>query len=337
VYPTYRYAWLRDGAFAAVALDAAGETDAAARFHDWVASAILSQRGPMLRAMSVAVLAGRPGPDDGLVCRFTVDGDVPRGDWGSFQMDGPGLWLWALGWHLDGDAPTGRLAEAVTFTARYLAALWSTPSYDAWEENGDAVSTSTLGAVLSGLRSAASMGIADAATHSAARRVAERLHVLAAGPGWLPKSNRDRAPDASLLWLRFIGAFEAGDPVWLATLARLEAELSGPDGGIHRYPNDAFYGGGEWPLLTAALGLACLDRAGPGDRERAEAALAWIDAQRDPGGALPEQVTTHALRPDGITGWVERWGPVARPLTWSHAMALLLRLALSDMDAGRAG
>ena len=38
---------------------------------------------------------------------------------------------------------------------------------------------------------------------------------------------------------------------------------------------------------------------------------------------LPEQVTTHAQDPDMVGLWVERWGEVATPLLWSHAMYLI--------------
>ena len=50
-YPTYRYAWLRDGAFRAVALDRAGQHAPAARFYEWVAARILDQEPAMRRAI----------------------------------------------------------------------------------------------------------------------------------------------------------------------------------------------------------------------------------------------------------------------------------------------
>ena len=58
------------------------------------------------------------------------------------------------------------------------------------------------------------------------------------------------------------------------------------------------------------------------------AALGWIDEQRDPSGHLPEQASRYLLDPLRLPVWEDRWGPVARPLTWSHAMALLLSTAL---------
>ena len=117
---------------------------------------------------------------------------------------------------------------------------------------------------------------------------------------------------------------------WRDTVARVEAELLGPDGGVYRYGADTFYGGGQWPVLTAAYGLACLRRDGSGDRARAEAALAWIEEQRDARSRLPEQSHRYVLAPAKLPEWEARWGPVATPLTWSHAMTLLLARALAE-------
>jgi GH15 family glucan-1,4-alpha-glucosidase len=52
--------------------------------------------------------------------------------------------------------------------------------------------------------------------------------------------------------------------------------------------------------------------------------LDWIEAQAADDGALPEQ-SGDRLRPECYAAWVERWGPPASPLLWSHAMYLILR------------
>src|SRR5262249_28004345 len=44
-FTVYRYAWLRDGAFCAHALDVVGETAAAAAWHAWVARSVEAHRG----------------------------------------------------------------------------------------------------------------------------------------------------------------------------------------------------------------------------------------------------------------------------------------------------
>ena len=43
---------------------------------------------------------------------------------------------------------------------------------------------------------------------------------------------------------------------------------------------------------------------------------------------LPEQVTGHLLAPASYDEWVERWGPIATPLLWSHAMFVTLAVEL---------
>jgi isomaltose glucohydrolase len=66
----------------------------------------------------------------------------------------------------------------------------------------------------------------------------------------------------------------------------------------------------------------------PGDRERAREVLAWIEAQADGAGDLPEQSDAHVLAPHRVDEWRERWGESARPLLWSHAAYLALHAEL---------
>jgi GH15 family glucan-1,4-alpha-glucosidase len=62
--------------------------------------------------------------------------------------------------------------------------------------------------------------------------------------------------------------------------------------------------------------------------------LDWIVRQATPQGDLPEQVGEHLLAPAAAGAWVERWGPVATPLLWSHALFLTLALELGAIEAG---
>jgi GH15 family glucan-1,4-alpha-glucosidase len=55
--------------------------------------------------------------------------------------------------------------------------------------------------------------------------------------------------------------------------------------------------------------------------------LAWIEAQAESGGTLPEQ-SGERLHPSSYDTWVARWGPPASPLLWSHAMYLILHTLL---------
>jgi GH15 family glucan-1,4-alpha-glucosidase len=95
-------------------------------------------------------------------------------------------------------------------------------------------------------------------------------------------------------------------------------------GGVHRYPTDTYYGGGEWVLLAGWLGWAQLEVGRPA---RAAELRAWIEAQAGPDGSLPEQVAASLIEPSHLAGWQQRWGPAASPLMWSHAMYIILRNA----------
>ena len=46
-------------------------------------------------------------------------------------------------------------------------------------------------------------------------------------------------------------------------------------------------------------------------------------AQACPSGDLPEQVSGFAQQREMIEPWLRRWGPIATPLLWSHAMYLI--------------
>lgn len=324
----YRYAWLRDGAFIAEGLDLVGHLDAAGRFHDWVAGLINDTERGIERSISVVAAGASPAPEDYLHCRYELDGSRGPGDWPTFQLDGPGIWLWSLGHHArNGGEIRPAHCRAARSAARYLTALWSHPSNDAWEEWPDHVHTSTLAGILAGLRAAPSLigDTAHGATHeidAAAAAIRERLD---RSPNALTKWDGSDEVDGSLLWIAAPYEILPPDhPTFAATLRRIEEDLVSPAGGVHRYATDTYYGGGEWLLLTAALGRVYLRRGAPGDRERAERCLRWIEAQAAADGWLPEQVATHALHPDRIDEWLAFWGESASPLLWSHATYLAL-------------
>ena len=128
--------------------------------------------------------------------------------------------------------------------------------------------------------------------------------------------------DGSLLWLGVpFGVLPLADPRIEATVEAIRRDLTGPDGGIYRYRGDTYFGGGEWLLLTSSLAW---HDAVTGNAEGFERSRAWVRAQALPNGDLPEQVTTFAQEPEMVDPWQSRWGPVATPLLWSHAMYLIM-------------
>jgi len=223
----------------------------------------------------------------------------PTGPWDArYQLDGepdrsdwPKPQIDGLGLFLGAlrrRGDTSRWEEAAAQVARWLEDHWSEPCIDWWEER-EGVHAATLWCVGNGLGS-------DEIKREALARADDRL-------------------DASLL---FIGTEEL--------VARVEASLL-VDGGVHRNLDDEYYGGGQWLLLTAMLGLAHLDH---GRSDDARACLAWIEAHAEPNGDLPEQSQDHLLRPESYEPWVQKWGEPPSPLLWSHAMYLRLHHALRD-------
>lgn len=349
-FPTYRYCWFRDGAFIAYAMDLAGRHESARRFHNWAVRTILRHAEKAERAVEKAA-RGEPLGDDYLHTRYTLDGDEGPMDWPNFQLDGLGTWLWALGEHLHLTSET--LSEdgkaAVDLIVRYLAALWRYPCYDLWEEHPQYLHPYTLAAIYAGLRAAERLTTGDSsqiaeAAHRIRRFVLEHgvrnghltKHIAPEGQGdiSLPHSFSPSSPplsppaqvDASLIGVATPYRLLApDDPLIQATIARIEAALHCPGGGVHRYLADTYYGGGEWVLLTAWLGWYYAE---VGEWEWAQELSGWVESQADADGNLPEQVSAHLLAPDRYAGWEARWGPVANPLLWSHAMYLILQHAL---------
>ena len=226
----------------------------------------------------------------------------PDGPWDArYRLDGTtdesewpkrqpdGLGLWLGALRRRGDAT--RWEEAAERVRRWLGAHWSDPCVDWWEER-EGVHAATLWCIGNGLDS-------DEIRREAVARADDRL-------------------DASLL---FIGTPEL--------VANVEASLVSPGGGVHRHLEDEFYGGGEWLLLTAMLGLAYVDEGRVND---AQACLDWIERHARENGDLPEQSQDHLLQPDRYEPWVEKWGLPPSPLLWSHAMYLRLWNALDRVS-----
>ena len=72
----YRYAWLRDGAFCAYALDVVGEHDAAAAFHRWAASTIEAHRRLVGRAVEKCMHGEPVAPAGSPMDRFYAAHDA---------------------------------------------------------------------------------------------------------------------------------------------------------------------------------------------------------------------------------------------------------------------
>jgi GH15 family glucan-1,4-alpha-glucosidase len=356
----YRYCWFRDGAFIALALSETGRPEtieASRRFHQWANNTIQRHR-PTAQAAIAKVRAGQPlnRVTDVLHCRYTLNGEPSKEEWGPFQIDGFGTWLFALADYARRLDPTQAAFEiegysdSIQLLVEYLGALWLTPNYDCWEEHGDQLATSTLAALYGGLSRVGEMALLDPddrllaeAGRTASGLAAQIKNYLwqygtttdpATGERYLTKfcggtaaGDLAGAVDANLLWVAVpYGLWPVADPLVQATLRGIISELvttGQPDGhsGVHRYVLDSYFGGGEWLLLTAWLGAVLVES---GQTEGAKALLGWIEKQARPDGALPEQTFQHLNQPAKLAYWTARWGEVATPLIWSHASYVTL-------------
>ena len=328
-YPTYRYAWLRDGAFCAHALDVVGEGEASAAWHGFVAGTLEAHR-PLVESAIDGIHEGRTLPPAAVPpARSTLHGRLePEREeaWPNFQIDGYGMWLWALEQHVAGRGVDAALSRTIDLAARYLDATWPLPSHSCWEELDGGEHASTLGAVYAGLTAAARL-LDREAYRSQAERVRGALLERYVEDERFKRGPDDPRLDGSLLWLGVpFGVVPLDDPRIVETVDGIRRELTGPEGGVYRYPGDTYYGGGEWLLLTCSLGWHA---ALAGDAAALEVSRRWVRAQALENGDLPEQVTGCAQDAEMVEPWVLRWGPVATPLLWSHAMYLLMETAAS--------
>ncbi|GAA4858148.1 hypothetical protein GCM10023310_41660 [Paenibacillus vulneris] len=335
LFSHYTFSWLRDGSFIAYSMDIAGDREGSAKFHDWV-NQVLTRLKDRVEALLQKHQRGEPiAQHEFLHTRYHLDGrDDEHSEWGHFQLDGYGAWLWGLAWHWNQSGLTSvpeSFRTSVELTIRYLSAFWMQPNFDCWEERNDQIHASTLACIYGGLTSMRPY-INDPSIDEVTGSIRKFLleHCVDRQTGSFVKSIRPAdngqyevsyaGVDASLMWLcEPFQVFSVDHPIMSATLDKLRTDLKSDQSGVRRYAGDEYYGGGEWILLTAWYGWI---EYKAGRREQAEAALEWIVRQADALGRLPEQVP-HAPT-DIYKQWVERWGTPATPLLWSHAMYLVL-------------
>jgi isomaltose glucohydrolase len=199
--PYRDYCWFRDGSFIADGMSRAGETESAERFFDWAAEVVRAEPS---------------GPWD---ARYRLDGSRDETTWPHHQLDGLGLFVWAMRTHVARHGAASRWDDAAELVSAYVSEHWSDPCVDWWEER-EGVHAATVGSIWAGFGGdALARSARDACT-------AERL-------------------DGSHAFLVVLGLVDG------AHLERIEREL-----GYHRHADDEYYGGGEWPILAAFTGWA---------------------------------------------------------------------------------
>ncbi|MFI5035016.1 MAG: glycoside hydrolase family 15 protein [Acidimicrobiales bacterium] len=331
-FDQYHFCWLRDGSFIAYALDLVGKHDASGRYHAWVNSAVRNISGVIDDVIDRRQRGKALDPTDMPPARFALDGTVVVDGWPSFQIDGYGTWLWSLGQHLrlaDGAAVSEEFRDSIVRVGRYLSTFALTPCYDVWEESGSALHTSTLACVVGGLETAGRL-LGDESFLEAAASIADHLKSDATRVGHYVKSSENEDVDASVLWLGTpFRVVAPSDPHLAKTVAMVEDRLS-LHGGLRRYPTDTYFGSGAWPVLTASLGWHYLSL---GNLSEARRCRDWVADHFDSDDRLGEQFGGDVRDPQHYFEWVDRWGPPAQELVWSHAMFVVLATAIEGHDA----
>lgn len=332
LFANYTYCWLRDGTFIAYAMDICGDHKSAEAFYGWV-DRVLSRKHDQVQALISKKHAGQwIDRNEFLNTRFHLDGRDDDAPWGHFQLDGYGTWLWGLAEHVKRTGRSElleRFRGSIELTLQYISEFWPWPNFDCWEEYPDFVHPSSLACLYGGLQSIGQLEERQELKEKAAEIKRFLLdHCVYEGRFVKSVVHRDggwqaalSGVDANLLWLAVpFGVFRTDEEPFQATLTQIRSELFA-GGGMHRYVEDTYYGGGAWLLLTAWYGLAAAEA---GDAEGARQCLAWIEEQADALGRLPEQVPAALHQEPAYHDWTARLGQPAVPLLWSHAMYLVL-------------
>lgn len=348
-FSNYRYCWLRDGSFIAHAMGLAGECSSAEKFFRWVHQVITRYSGKVDFLEEKYSLGEKARPNEYLHTRFTLEGfeDSKDEGWGNFQMDGYGTWLWALAEHIQLTGDTRLLAEfssSIFTTLKYLRLAWDQPNYDCWEESPEFIHPYSLAAVYAGFSSMEKCHLQVSGldeqfpVSNDAIQIKQFIlnygvkdemlvkHVRPVEAGREPSPVKESGVDASLIGvIHPYKVFASDDPVAINTITRIEQTLYRENGGVYRYARDEYYGGGVWILLTAWLGWYYNMND---QKEKAAHIAEWIEKQADASGNLPEQVADHTLFPQHYPVWRDKWGEIASPLLWSHAMYIILKKTL---------
>jgi GH15 family glucan-1,4-alpha-glucosidase len=338
LFAQYGYSWLRDGTFIAYSMDIAGQHESARQFYKWMQRVLQGKRGQvdeLIRKHKESIWIER---NEFLNTRYHLDGRDDASEWGNFQLDGYGTWLWGLAEHIRFTGERALLDEfrtSIELTIDYLQTFWLYPNYDCWEEYPDFVHPATLASIYGGLR-----GIGELEERSELLDKAEEIKrfilehaviedrfvksVQFVDGQWRPVQPH---VDASLLWLTVpFRVVEPAHRLMQNTIRAIEHDLK--HDGIQRYSADTYFGGGEWLLLTAWYGWV---KAELGDYDEANRCREWIVSKADVLHRLPEQVPDSLRNHEAYTDWVNRLGPSPLPLLWSHAMLLVLSNKLSTV------
>jgi hypothetical protein len=296
----YRYAWIRDQAYAGIAAASAGVldlTDTAVRF----VTARLLEDGPQLKP-AYTVTGSQVPAEQSLDLPGYPGGTDKTGNWVNqqFQLDalGEALQLLAAAARLDRLGTEGW--QAARTAANVIAKRWTEPDAGIWELDNQHWTHSRLGCV-AGLRAVAALpspgtGLGDCAT-LADGIIACTAKAAVHPDGYWQRAPGDPRPDAALLLPPVRGALPAADPRTLATLHAVRDQLA-REHYVYRFRHDQRpLGDAEGAFLLCGF-IAALAEHQQGDEP---AAIRYFERNRaacGPPGLLSEEydVTQRQLR-----------------------------------------
>ncbi len=333
---TYAYAWPRDGALVANALDRAGHEDVTRQFFQFCQQSLVEE-GFFLHKYTPY---GQPGSS----WLPWVDSHGVRTL--PIQEDETGLVLWALWQHyrihrnLDFvvDLYSTLIVPAADWMVTYIDQRngLPMPSWDLWEERWG-VHAFTVASVWGGLDAARNFAdlFGDDGAYMRYRDAVERLreasdaNLYSAELGRFPRRitveddesvTVDTVLDSAIHGLWRFGMYPPDDERIADTMRAIADQLSNKaeTGGIARYTDDYYFRvesdtskvpGNPWFLCTLWLAQWYIATArSPDDLKPARAMIDWAVAHQLPGGLLSEQLDPHTGAPLSVS-----------PLTWSHA------------------
>jgi GH15 family glucan-1,4-alpha-glucosidase len=333
---TYAYAWPRDGALVANALDRAGHEDITRQFFQFCQQALVEE-GFFLHKYTPYCLPGSswlPWVDSHGVTTLPI------------QEDETGLVLWALWQHyrIHGnlDFVVGLYTTLVVPAAEWMVSYVDErngllmPSWDLWEERWG-IHAFTVGAVWGGLDAARNFAdlFGDVAAYVKYRDAADRLrkatdtHLYSAELGRFARriaieddgtETVDMILDSAIYGLWRFGMYPPTDQRITDTMNAIRDQLlnKAAAGGIARYQDDYYFKvepdtrkvpGNPWFMCTMWLAQWFIATANDtGDLKPAQDIIDWVVGHQLPGGLLSEQLDPNSGAPLSVS-----------PLTWSHA------------------
>jgi GH15 family glucan-1,4-alpha-glucosidase len=333
---TYAYAWPRDGAIVANALDRSGHEDVTRSFFTFCQECLVEE-GFFLHKYTPY---GQPGSS----WLPWIDSHGVRTL--PIQEDETGLVLWSL-WqhyhlHQNLDFVVGLYSTLIVPAADWMVSYVDErnglplPSWDLWEERWG-VHAFTVGAVWGGLDAARNFAdlFGDVASYVRYRDAAARMReasdkrLYSAELGRFPRritveddesATVDTVLDSAIYGLWRFGMYPPDDPRVVETMRAISTQLlnRAAAGGIARYTDDYYFKveadtrkvpGNPWFMCTMWLAQWYIATAKtPADLKPAGDIIDWVVKHQMAGGLLSEQLDPNTGASLSVS-----------PLTWSHA------------------